>query len=262
MLIPVLSTTRVPAPLDGGTEIYRPSRDDNGHCRTSTRRKYPNFTSCAPYFCVIGLFFTFLTIRHCQFTFYCLSRSRGRSFLIEASLQYCQPRSTASASLCHFVTRPHRRDVWHIFHPLSTLLLPKHHNKQLESFILKYHHSVEHNLTITITLPLKQAAAYLVEGAYFQPTISLSSVEPSYFHLNVKPSELPTSNPKHSQRPLGSHFCSSYFKDVLLQQLYPHLRVRMCQDQSQRAYLCMAALAHESHIPTSLLWSSRLSWRI
>lgn len=105
MLMPVLSTTRVPAPLDRGTEIYRPSRDDNGHCRTSTRCKYLNFTSCAPYFCITRLLFTFLTIR-----------PRGCSFLIEASLEYCQPRSTASASLCHFVTRPHRRDVWHIFH--------------------------------------------------------------------------------------------------------------------------------------------------
>lgn len=55
----------------------------------------------------------------------------------------------------------------------------------------------------------------------------------SSFHFNVKSSELPASNPKHSQRPLGSHICSSfYFKNVLLQQLYPHLWLRLRQDQS------------------------------
>lgn len=117
MLMPVLSASRVPATLDRETKIYRPSRDDNGHRRTSTSRKYSNFTSCAPCFCINRLLFTFLTIRRCQFTIYCLSRSLGRSFLIEVSPEYCQRRSTASASLCHFVTRPHRRDVWYIFPP-------------------------------------------------------------------------------------------------------------------------------------------------
>lgn len=96
MLMPLLSAPCVPAALDHGTEIYRPSRDDNGHQCASTRRKYSNFTSCAPYFRINRLLFTFPTIRYCRYAIYYSAHSLGCSCLVEISLW-----STDSPDLPH-----------------------------------------------------------------------------------------------------------------------------------------------------------------
>jgi hypothetical protein len=65
MLMSILSASPVPAALNHRTEIYRPSRDDNGHRCPSTRCKYSNFTSGALPFCINRLLFTLPIIRHC-----------------------------------------------------------------------------------------------------------------------------------------------------------------------------------------------------
>lgn len=59
MLMSVLSASRLPAALNHRTEIYRPSRDDNGHRCPSMRREYSNFTSGALHFSINRLLFTF-----------------------------------------------------------------------------------------------------------------------------------------------------------------------------------------------------------
>lgn len=81
-------------------------------------------------------------------------------------------------SLCHFVTHPHRRGDLLVAsllayllssYPISIFLLHKHHNKQLESFVLKYNHSTEHNLNIIITTS-SQTSCCLARRGSLLPT--------------------------------------------------------------------------------------------